>query len=152
MKLPVFFLFTLLSSTALQAQEWKSNLDEGLREAATSGKRVLLFFTLSEGCENCTRLDTTVFHSTEFRDVAASSYVLVKMDFTKQAADKVSEVQSEKNLLVVEKYNKDGFFPYVVVLNKDGKKLGKSGIYREQTPSQYVEMLQSFESRAYAIK
>jgi len=53
-----------------------------------------------------------VFKSPEFLAFADDNYVMVKIDFSYQQDDKE---QLQKNLLIVEKYNKDGFFPHVVV-------------------------------------
>lgn len=151
MKTPVLLLFTLAASTMMNAQSWGSDVDRAFRDASRSGKKVLLYFTLSEGCENCTKLDTTVFASDEFRN-AADDYILVKMDFARNSAEKVSDAQADKNLLLIEKYNKDGFFPFVVVINKDGKALGKTGIYKDEPPREFIDNLGVFARRAYASK
>lgn len=151
MKTPVLLFITLAASTMMQAQSWGSDVDRAIRDASRQGKKVLLYFTLSEGCENCTKLDTVVFDSPEFRE-AADDYVLVKMDFAQNAADKVSDLQADRNLLLVERYNKDGFFPYVVVLGKDGKTLGKTGIYKDQSPRDFIQQLGVMGRRSYAAK
>lgn len=150
MKTPVLLLFTLCATTMLQAQSWGTDIDRALRDASRNGKKVLLYFTLSEGCENCAKLDRDVFASEEFRE-RAGDFELVRMDFIRNAADKVSEAQADRNLLLVEKYNKDGFFPFVVVIGKDGKALGKTGIYKDETPGEFLTNLLG-SSRRYAVK
>ncbi|OYU81278.1 MAG: thiol-disulfide isomerase [Flavobacterium sp. BFFFF1] len=136
----------LLLSTAPQvaAQEWKNDIDKALREAASINKKVMLFFTVSEQCDNCSALDRNVFRSEEFRDYAKENYILVKIDFSQKPTEELTDKMIEKNLLIIEKYNKDGFFPLVVILNKDAKVLGKAGVYKDESPSQFVKMLRNF--------
>jgi thioredoxin-related protein len=142
---PLLLLLTVCTS---RAQTWMPNLDLALKEAAQENKKVLMFFTLSENCENCKALEDNVFKTDQFRMFSLAGYVLVKVDFSMQSADKVSDAVAERNLLIVEKYNKDGFFPLVVVLNKNAKILGKSGIYKEETPSQFIEKMRSFDTKS----
>jgi len=133
----VFFLFGLiLISFSSGAQNWQYDLNKALKDAAVQNKNVLLFFSVQEQCSTCLTLEKNIFSSVEFQNFATNHYVLVKIDFSDNA--------KEENLLIVEKYNKDGFFPWVVVLNRDSKIIGKIGIYKNETPMQYLNLLQSF--------
>lgn len=119
------------------AQEWKSNLNEAFREASMTNKKVLLFFSTEDDCERCQKLDKNVLQSSEFKDFVKEDYILVKQDF--QPTD--DPEQLEQNLLVVEKYNKDGFFPLMVIINKNAKVIGQVGAYNNETPNQYLDRL-----------
>jgi thioredoxin-related protein len=129
-------------SPCSQAQQWQTDLQVGLKEAAQQNKKVLLFFSVPERCEACNKLERSIFKSPEFIDFARENYVLVKIDFSYEAQE-LSKDQLERNLLIVEKYNKDGFFPHVVVLNKDAKIATKVGVYNRETPQQYLAMLRA---------
>ena len=133
-------MFFVLVAMTGYAQEWKSNLNDGFREASASGKNVLLFFSNSLDCERCAKLDKNVLQSVEFKDYAKDNFVLVKQDFGLANAGNL-----EENLLILEKYNKDGFFPLVVILNKSAKVLGQVGAYNNETPAQYLARLQSIK-------
>ena len=133
----VSILFFLLANQAIFSQTWKSNLNEALQEATASGKEVLLLFSVSENCESCHKLEKNVLQSAEFLSFAKENYVLVKQDF-QNSPDTV-----EENLLIVEKYNKDGFFPLLVMINKNAKTIGQLGTYNNETPSQYIAKLKS---------
>lgn len=133
----VFLAFGLLDS---QAQQWQNDLQIGLKEAAQQNKKVLLFFSVPERCESCNKLERNIFKSPEFIEFASENYVLVKIDFSYDAQE-LTKAQLEKNLLIVEKYNKDGFFPHVVVLNKDAKITNKVDVYTRETPQQYLSLL-----------
>jgi thioredoxin-related protein len=133
----VFLLFFLPKS---KAQQWQNDLQIGLKEAAQQNKKVLLFFSVPERCESCNKLEQNIFKSPEFIEFASENYVLVKIDFSYDAQE-LTKAQLEKNLLIVEKYNKDGFFPHVVVLNKDAKITNKVDVYTRETPQQYLSLL-----------
>lgn len=135
--------FTLLISAIgfnCSAQQWQNDLDMGLKTAVQQNKKVLLFFSVPEHCDTCVKLEKKVFQSPEFLAFADANYVLVKIDFSYQSED-LSKEQLEKNLLIVEKYNKDGFFPHVVVLNTAAKIAGKASVYNNETPLEYVSLL-----------
>ena len=128
----------LLACAPVNAQLWKTDLDEAFKESAQSGRNVLLFFSVSDACDICRRLDHDVFQSEEFADYAKDNLILVKLDFKIQnGSDKSGQ------LLIVEKYNKDGFFPWVVLINKNQKVVGKLPLYEEQTARQYVAQIRS---------
>jgi len=134
-------LFLLTANAMIgYSQQWNNNLDDAFKEASSSGKNVLLFFSNSVDCERCIKLDKNVLQSPEFKDFAKDNYVLVKQDFSLNNAENL-----EENLLIVEKYNKDGFFPLVVILNNKAKILGQVGAYNNETPSQYLTRLQSIK-------
>ena len=129
----------LLTNTAMgYSQEWKTNLSEAFREAAASGKEVLLLFSVAENCESCAKLEENVLQSNEFLSYANERFVLVKQDF-----NAASSADKFENLLIVEKYNKDGFFPLMVIINKNEKMVGQLGTYNNETPKQYIAKLQS---------
>ncbi|MBS7786883.1 thioredoxin family protein [Flavobacterium sp. CYK-55] len=132
---------SVLCSIAIHcsAQEWSNNLNQAFREASMTNKKVLLFFSTDENCERCQKLDKNVLQSPEFKDFAKDDYILVKQDF--EPTD--DPQQLEQNLLVVEKYNKDGFFPLLVILNKNAKVIGQVGAYNNETPNQYLDRLLS---------
>lgn len=137
----VTVLFVLLANGMIgYSQEWKSNLNEAFKEASASGKNVLLFFSTTQDCARCLRLERNVLMSAEFIDYAKDNYILVKEDFSLDNAEDM-----EENLLIVEKYNKDGFFPLVVIINKNTKILGQIGAYNDETPKQFLTKLQSIK-------
>jgi len=135
--LSILFLFSILNCSA---QQWQKDLDLGLKAAAQQNKKVLLFFSVPEHCDTCVKLEKKIFQSPEFLAFAESNYVLVKIDFSYQSED-LSKEQLEKNLLIVEKYNKDGFFPHVVVLNTAAKITLKTSVYNNETPQEYLSLL-----------
>ena len=79
----------------------------------------------------------------EFKAYAKDNFVMLKADFPKKKTNKLEPAQQEKNNDLAEKYNKQGFFPLVVALDKNGNVLGKTG-YKKMKPSEYIKLLSSF--------
>jgi thioredoxin-related protein len=133
----------LLGTSVASAQEWRTNLDDAVTEAGKNGKLVFLLFSLPDACDVCERFEKNVIASQTFVDFAKNNYVLARPDFGETAS---FEAKAD-NLLIVEKYNKDGFFPWVVVLDGNAKVLGKMGLYNDETPEAYIGKLQTITKR-----
>ena len=123
------------------SQEWQTDLKKALQEANSSNKKVLLYFSVPEFCDSCQMLEKNVFSSEEFKSFAAENYVLTKADFSNAGNPELME----ENLLIVEKYNKDGFFPLVVLMDKTARVLGKTGAYNDENAAAYIKLLKSLE-------
>jgi hypothetical protein len=68
---------------------------------------------------------------------------MLKADFPRKKANALVPEQVEKNNALAEKYNRFGYFPFVVVLDKDGKVLGETG-YQHISVAAYIKLLDSF--------
>lgn len=142
MKRLTLSLLLLVISDLATAQQWETDLDAAVRLASTQNKNILLFFSVADACDTCRRLNNDIFQSVEFLEYAQENLVLVKLDFLNMS----SETKAEK-LLIVEKYNKDGFFPWVVVINKNEKVVGKAPIYDGQSPARYVNQISEIDKK-----
>lgn len=140
MKTVSVLLLLLGNVLAGYSQDWKSNLNDAFREANASGKDVLLFFSTQQDCLSCKTLEQKVLRSPQFLNYARENYVLVKEDFSLE-----QEKDIESKLLIVEKYNKDGFFPLVVIINRNAKVMGQLGAYNNESPEQFLAKLQSIK-------
>lgn len=123
------------------SQEWHTELSAAKKAAAISNKKILLVFSGTGWCGNCARLDELLWTSPEFKAEAEKHWVLLKADFPqKKGVPEPFNVNAE-NVILAEKYNRDGFFPFVVLLDKDGRKLDKQGYENLDTAQEYVALL-----------
>ena len=139
MKKIILFAF-LFSATLSFSQNWISSLEEAKTEAASSNKNILLVFSGSDWCAPCIKLDRTIFQSDAFKAEAEQKWVLVKADFPKKKGNALSKEQTENNKKLAEKYNKEGNFPLVVLLNSSGKTIGMLG-YKNVTPEAFIQLI-----------
>jgi thioredoxin-related protein len=134
-------LFAILFSATLSfSQNWTTSLEAAKTEAASSNKNILLVFSGSDWCAPCIKLDRTIFQSDVFKAEAEKKWVLLKADFPKKKGNALSAAQTENNKKLAEKYNKEGNFPLVVVLDATGKVIGITG-YKNVSPTEYVQLL-----------
>ncbi len=145
MKNKIILLFLCASSLAF-SQNWKNNLEEAKSIASTENKPIILVFSGSDWCGPCIKLDRNIWQSDEFKKEANSKWVLVKADFPKKKANQLSEAQTKINKFLAEKYNPNGNFPLVVVLDKDLKVTGMT-TYKNISPEEYITLLHSLEKK-----
>ncbi len=138
-------LFLLLSiSTVGFSQNWKTSLEEAKTEANNENKKILLVFSGSDWCAPCMKLEKNVWKSEAFKKVAEEKYVLVKADYPKKKANQLSAELTESNNKLAEKYNKEGNFPLVVMLDKNGKVQGMTG-FKNISADEYIKLLATLE-------
>ncbi|MEK8179930.1 thioredoxin family protein [Flavobacterium buctense] len=133
--------FLLISATSL-AQNWTTNFEEAKATAEKEGKSILLVFSGSDWCATCIKLDKNVWQSEVFKAYAQDKLVLLRADFPKKKNNALPDELRTSNLALAEKYNKEGFFPLVVVLDKKGKVIAKKG-YENQSADKFVAELQA---------
>jgi thioredoxin-related protein len=89
------------------------------------------------------KLENEIWSTEEFKSYASTHYVMLKADFPKRSKNALSPEQQEKNNKLADTYNKNGYFPFVVLLDKSGKVLGTLG-YKNVSPKEYLELIESF--------
>jgi thioredoxin-related protein len=143
----IFFLSFLLFFLSLStfAQDWTTNFEEAKKMASKNNQNIVLVFQGSDWCAPCIKLDREVWGTDEFKKLSKNHFIMLKADFPRKKANKLSEEQTLHNSKLAETYNNQGIFPLVVVLNKDGKVLGKAG-YEKSNPTNYFKKLASFEN------
>ncbi|HEY6144163.1 MAG TPA: thioredoxin family protein [Flavobacterium sp.] len=80
-------LLVVLGSFAVQAQElkWETDINQAMKISNKTKKPLLLFFTGSDWCGWCIRLQKEVLKTPEFAKWANSNVVLVELDFPRAA-------------------------------------------------------------------
>lgn len=127
------------------AQEWLTKLDEAKSKATETNQNILLVFSGSDWCVPCMKLEKSIWNSEEFKTFSDDHFVLLRADFLKQKKNRLSEEQQAHNEQLAEKYNPNGFFPLVLVLNNEGEVLGQTG-YKNVSPSEYIKQLVELEN------
>jgi len=144
MKKISFLILFLLSTSAIFAQDWTTNFEEARILASKKNQNIVLVFQGSDWCGPCIKLDREIWSTDIFKEFSKSHFVMLKADFPRRKANQLDSEQVQKNTLLAEKYNPAGYFPFVVVLNSDGKVLGETG-YKNVTPTEYIAQLKAFE-------
>lgn len=139
-----FSTFFLITGLFGYSQNWNANFEEVKAKAITEDKNILLVFSGSDWCGPCMKLDKAVWKSPEFQAEADKNWIVYKADFPKKKANQLSPELTESNNKLAEKYNKNGSFPLVVLLDKKGKVIGMTGFKNISAPD-YIKLIHSFE-------
>ena len=144
MKKILLALLFIFGSYAVEAQElvWNNNLKNSIEISNKTKKPLLLFFTGSDWCGWCIRLQTEVFKTPEFKKWANENVVLVELDFPRRTA--LAPEITEQNNQLQQFFAVQGY-PTVWFVNAssiDGKvnidKLGSTG-YLAGGPKVWLE-------------
>ena len=137
------FFFTLILGVFCfigNAQEWETDIEVAKTLAKDRKAKIILVFQGSDWCAPCIKLDKEIWSTDEFKVYAEKNYVMLQADFPRKKNNRLAKEQQDKNNLLAEKYNKQGFFPHVVVLDETGKVIGRTG-YKKLTPTEYIKHL-----------
>lgn len=130
----LFIAATLFLSTALYAQEtlkWHTDVVQAVDIATKENKPLFLFFTGSDWCGWCKRLQKEVFQMPQFEKWAKEKVVLVELDFPrmKQLDPKIQQ----QNMEIAQMFQVRGYpTVWLVTASKNGTqvafgKLGSTG-------------------------
>ncbi|MNX30023.1 Disulfide bond reductase DsbH precursor [compost metagenome] len=116
-------LFLLAASFAVEAQElvWETNVNKAMEVSNKTKKPMLLFFTGSDWCGWCIRLQKEVLKTPEFAKWAKENVVLVELDYPRKTPQ-TPEIKKQNNELQ-QAFGIQGF-PTIYFANattKDGK-------------------------------
>ncbi len=138
-------LFLLIFSTTSFAQEWETNLEEAKSKAIEGKKIVVIVFQGSDWCTPCMKLERSIWNSEEFQAYAKDHFVMVQLDFPRKKANRLSKEQTKYNESLAEKYNRQGHFPLVVLMDPTtGNVLAETG-YKDIGPKEYISHLNSLQ-------
>jgi protein disulfide-isomerase len=139
-------LATLVATLFWQANAaeatWLTDLPKAQAQAKAENKIVLIDFTGSDWCGWCIKFKKDVLDTPEFQAYAAKNLVLVELDFPNKKAQSADLKKANKTL--EEKFKVDGF-PTFVVLDKDGKEIGRQVGYAKGGPKAFIEKLEGFK-------
>lgn len=134
MKSITILLFTLLFAP----QVWSGNFNETQKKAHTTHQPILINFSGSDWCGPCIRLREEIFESAVFEKYASENLLLVRADFPRQKKNKLAAAQIKLNETLADQYNKDGKFPFTVLVDENGKVLKSWEGYPDETPQQFI--------------
>jgi protein disulfide-isomerase len=119
---------------------WQTNLEAAQAQAKKDNKVVLMDFTGSDWCGFCIRLKKAVWDKPEFAKFADKNLVLVELDFPHNK--KLPADVKKQNDTLQDKYHIDGF-PTVVLLDGNGKELGRMEGYSGDDVNGYIKKLEN---------
>lgn len=145
MKKMMIALFLLMGAMTMQAQDlvWHNDVKKAMEVSKKSKKPLMLFFTGSDWCGWCIRLQKEVFKTPEFTKWAKDNVVLVELDFPRRTPQQ-PEIQ-QQNMQLQQTFQVQGY-PTVWFVNAttnkekqvNFEKLGTTG-YVAGGPAKWLE-------------
>lgn len=117
----LFFAFGALSAADAQTLKWHTDVAEAMKLSQKEKKPMFLFFTGSDWCGWCIRLQKEVFKTPEFTTWAEKNVILVELDFPRKAQP--AELK-QQNMQLAQAFSVNGY-PTVWITNADKNKDGK---------------------------
>jgi thioredoxin-related protein len=143
-----FLMVIAISYVWLQSQaadlNWGTDFPKALSQAKTERKLILMDFTGSDWCPACILFHDQVAMSPEFAAYAKTNLVLMIVDFPNKAPQ--NDALKSANLALQKKYEAEGF-PTLILLNADGKELGRQLGYDSSGPKAFIAKLESFSNK-----
>jgi thioredoxin-related protein len=98
-----FALITFVSFSQKESLTWHTDLQKAISLSQKEKKPMMLFFTGSDWCGWCHKLQKEVFYQEEFVKWAKDNVVLVEVDFPSQKGEaykkQTDEIRQQNNLL-----------------------------------------------------
>ncbi len=145
MRARILLLFLMsLTEFSLHGQDWVTDFAKAKEIAAQDKKPIILVFQGSDWCAPCIKLNREVWSTEEFIAYSKKHYILLQADFPRKKQNALPENQAKANAQLAEKYNRNGIFPFVVILDFKGNILGETS-YKKMSPKEYIALLESFK-------
>ena len=122
---------------------WLTVLDQPLAKARSENKLVLLFFTGSDWCGWCKKFDQEALSTPELRAYAGKNLVLVEIDFPKQTPQ--NDAVKKANAAWQERFKVQSF-PTLILMDSQGKVLGRQAGYAEGGARAFIEELENWKA------
>ena len=134
MKKLILLLFTIVSFTSFSQHienDWNTDMNKAIEISHNTEKPLMLFFTGSDWCGWCIKLQKAVFSKPDFVKWATKNVVLVELDFPRRT--KISEELTAQNRNLQQMFGVRGYptvwfvTPEITDGKVNFKKLGSQG-------------------------
>ncbi|MGC1203339.1 MAG: thioredoxin family protein [Flavobacteriaceae bacterium] len=133
----IFFLSLVISMSSFSQEKltWHTDMEKAIAIATKENKKMLLFFTGSDWCGWCKKLQNEVFKTSDFEKWANENVVLVELDFPKRTPQDINVRNQNSQLQQMFQVRGYPTIHFVKAEKKpDGKtnlnNLGKTGFVR----------------------
>ena len=116
---------------------WQTNYEEALNQSKATSKPIILFFTGSDWCSWCKKLEQEALHTQEFAEAAGDKFIFVLLDFPMNST--LPSELTAQNKRLQKQFEIQGF-PTLVILDSQQKKIGSAG-YRPGGGKAYAQFL-----------
>jgi thioredoxin-related protein len=139
-------VITIALSFLIMSFGWRTDFEKAKSDARADHKLILLKFSGSDWCLPCIRMEKEVFSKDTFTRFAARSLEMVNADFPRLKKHEVSKDVAKQNDALAAQYDKEGHFPFVLLLDADGRVLKTWDGYQGQKPETLISQIEIYVS------
>ena len=128
-----FFSFSQEFKDSVQLEKdllklnWETTYTNALKRSKNENKPVLIYFTGSDWCGPCIKLDKELFHTDKFKKISNEFLILLEVDSPRRK-DLLSQEKISENIYLKNKY-KINSFPTLLFVNFRGRKIAEKKGY-----------------------
>jgi thioredoxin-related protein len=136
-------LLTLIAGTLtiFAATGWQTDFSAAQASAKKDNRAILLDFTGSDWCGWCIKMKKDSLDQKAFQEFADKKLVLVEVDFPNNK--KQTDAVKKQNEDLQKRYNVEGY-PTFVLVDGDGKELGRHVGYLKGGPTAFVQKIEGW--------
>ncbi len=120
------------------------NFEEALQAAKTNARPIVLYFTGSDWCPPCMRMQQEIFSTEAFALFSNQNLNFVYLEFPRRK--KISPEQEQHNFSLAKKYNIEGY-PTIILLSNQGAELARIEQYLSGGPQKLINWIQQNQAR-----
>jgi protein disulfide-isomerase len=113
---------------ACSAEGWTRDFEAAKTQAKAENKPIFLYFTGSDWCGWCKKMEKDILTKKEFMEFAKENLILVELDFPRAAENKAKQPEAEvaQNKALDQKFKIKGY-PTIYLVDAEGEQLPDSG-------------------------
>lgn len=133
-----FFCLSQAEANTQTKINWVTNYEDAVNQSKASSKPMVLFFTGSDWCGWCTKLEEEVLDTADFAQAAGDKFIFVKLDFPQNTS--LSPQQTAQNKQLQKKFEVRSFPTLIILDSQQQQQIGTTG-YRPGGGKQYAQHL-----------
>lgn len=139
-KFASFVTALLILSSAMASDS--TRLEKAQAAAASQHRYILLNFSGSDWCIPCIKMKKMIFDTDTFRHYVAEQLVWMNADFPRSKKN-LSKADIKQNEQLAEQYNKNGAFPFTVLLDEKGSVIKTWDGFPGVSPETFLQQVDS---------
>lgn len=155
LSIPLLFITVMMpllpahAATETKTISWLTNYEEAVNQSKAKSVPLLMFFTGSDWCSWCNRLEREVLDTSEFAHAAGDKFVFLKLDFPLYT--NIPTQTSEQNKQLQKKYAVRSFPTIILLDTQQLKTMGTTG-YRAGGAKSFAQHLLKMVSEYSSYK
>lgn len=138
MKKIAVVILAVMTAVSLHAEEktWSQDYSQ-VKFDKPASELYMIYFSGSDWCKPCIKMKADILDSEKFM-AYAKDFKLYQADFPYRT--KQDKALKKFNETLADKYNKDGHFPFLVVVNGQGQEVFATG-YKDIPVASFIKLL-----------